>query len=519
MRRRDLSLEHQARKIVGEKMSTSAKSRKLLEISNKIQGAIPKHLAFKWMEWRVFILVLVFSDLILYNLAFRFAYWVRYESNWPITKFWIQPAIDYSKLNLLTIPVLFTIFLLVGLYNRRNLLGGTREYSLVFTATTVTMFVNISVGFLFPDNLALARGWVLLTWLSSFLFISTGRFLLRRVVYRLRYEGLFQKSAIIVGSNTEASLVAHQLLNAKSSGLKLIGYIHCDDYPSDIQESIACLGRLGDLHEVIRKNQNTVIVLINSAISRDELLKIFQKYGNSKDVEMRMSTGLYEIITTGVQVKEDGMVPLLTINNVRLTGADQILKFILDYSIAIPALVMLFPFFLFIALLIKLDSSGPVIYRRRVMGVNGKQFDAYKFRTMRTDGDQILLAHPELMEEYKNCYKIKDDPRVTKLGNFLRKTSIDEFPQFFNILKNEMSLVGPRMICPEELEKYNQWGINLLTVKPGLTGLWQVRGRSDVSYEERVQFDMFYIRNWTIWLDLQIILQTIPTVFFRHGAY
>jgi lipopolysaccharide/colanic/teichoic acid biosynthesis glycosyltransferase len=213
------------------------------------------------------------------------------------------------------------------------------------------------------------------------------------------------------------------------------------------------------------------------------------------------------------------MVPMVVINKVRLTGSDQILKSILDYCLAIPASIMFIPFFLVIAILIKLDSRGSVIYRRRVMGVNGKQFDAYKFRTMRTDGDQILSDHPELREEYKNSFKIKDDPRITRLGKFLRKTSIDELPQIFNVLKNEMSLVGPRMICPDELEKYNQWDINLLTVKPGLSGLWQVRGRSDVSYEERVRFDMFYIRNWTIWMDLQIILQTIPTVLFRRGAY
>ena len=288
---------------------------------------------------------------------------------------------------------------------------------------------------------------------------------------------------------------------------------------SDIQENFSCLGHLEDLHDVIRKHRITVIILISSALSRDQVLEIFRKYGNSKDIDLRMSTGLYEIITTGLQVKEDGMVPLVVINNVRLKGTDQVLKTILDYCLAIPAAIVFFPFFLLIALLIKLDSSGPVIYLRRVMGVNGKQFDAFKFRTMRTDGDEILAAHPELMEEYKNCFKIKDDPRVTKLGKFLRKTSIDELPQIFNVLKNEMSLVGPRMICPDELEKYNQWDINLLTVKPGLTGLWQVRGRSDVSYEERVRFDMFYIRNWTIWMDLQIILQTIPTVIFRRGAY
>jgi len=490
-----------------------------MKISSDQHGAIPKRIAWKWLEAPVLIISLILSDLIFYDLAFRFAYWIRYESNWPITKYWIQPAIDYSDLSLLTIPVLFAIFAMVGLYNRSNLFGGTREYSLVFTATTLATFVNICVGFLFPDDLILARGWVILTWLLSFLTISFGRFLIRRAVYQLRHKGFFQNPALIIGSNTEASLVADQLINAKSGGLKLIGFIPCGNYVSNIQENLSSLGDLQDLQDVVRKNHINVIILISSALSRDQVVSIFQKYGNSKGIDLRMSTGLYEIITTGVHVKEDGMVPLLAIDNVRLKGTDQVLKSILDYSLTIPAAILIFPLFLIIALLIKLDSKGPVIYLRRVMGVNGKQFDAYKFRTMRTDGDQILAAHPELIEEYKNSFKIKDDPRVTRLGKFLRKTSIDELPQIFNVLKNEMSLVGPRMICPDELEKYNQWGMNLLTIKPGITGLWQVRGRSDVSYEERVQFDMFYIRNWTIWMDLQIILQTIPSVIFRRGAY
>jgi exopolysaccharide biosynthesis polyprenyl glycosylphosphotransferase len=505
--------------MAGLKMSERAKSGNLFEISIKQQGGISKRFGYKGLEWRVLFFFLVLSDLILYSLAFRFAFWVRYESYWPITKVWIRPTIDYSELSLLSIPVFLVIFAMTGLYKRNNLLGGTREYSLVFTATTVAMFANICVGFLFPDDLVLARGWVILTWFFSFISISAGRFLIRRVVYRLRYKGLFQTNALVIGSNIEASMVSSQLLSAKSGGLNLIGFVQSDIPVSTIQENLPCLGQIKDLHDVINRHRNSVIILISSALSRDQVLEIFRKYGTSKDIDLRMSTGLYEIITTGLQVKEDGMVPLVAINNVRLTGTDQVLKSILDYCLAIPAAIVLIPFFLLIALLIKLDSHGPVIYHRRVMGINGKQFNAYKFRTMHTNGDQILAAHPELMEEFKNCFKIKDDPRVTRLGKFLRKTSIDELPQIFNVLRNEMSLVGPRMICPDELEKYNQWDINLLTVKPGLTGLWQVRGRSDVSYEDRVRFDMYYIRNWTIWMDLQIILQTIPTVIFRHGAY
>jgi len=153
------------------------------------------------------------------------------------------------------------------------------------------------------------------------------------------------------------------------------------------------------------------------------------------------------------------------------------------------------------------------------LGVNGHQFDAFKFRTMHVNSDEILEANPELMKEYKENFKLKNDPRVTRVGHLLRKTSLDEMLQVFNVLLNQMSLVGPRMICPEELSKYNQWNINLLTVKPGITGLWQVRGRSDVSYAERVKMDMFYIRNWTIWLDLQLLFQTIPAVLSHKGAY
>lgn len=500
-------------------MSASVKPGDYLESVDPEPKKSRRSLAFAWLEWRALIFILILSDLILYMLSFRLAYWVRYQSSWQITQFWFQPAIDYSELSLLTIPVTLGIFLIIGLYSRANLLGGTREYSLVFNATTLGMFVNICIGFLFPNDFEFARGWVIFAWLFSFLSISTGRFLIRRAVYRLRQGGLFQSPALIVGSNTEASLVADQLINTKSGGLRVIGFVRCGHCASSLQENLSCLGHLEDLQEIIKKHRVTVIILISSDLTRDQVLDIFRKYGTSKDIDLRMSTGLYEIITTGLQIKEDGMVPLVAINKVRLTGTDHVLKAILDYCLAILAAIVFIPIYFLIALLIKLDSPGPVIHLRRVMGVNGKQFDAYKFRTMRTDGDKILAAHPELMEEYKRSFKIKDDPRVTKLGKFLRKTSIDELPQIFNVLRNEMSLVGPRMICPEELEKYNQWDINLLTVKPGLTGLWQVRGRSNVSYEERVRFDMFYIRNWTIWLDIQIILQTIPTVLSKRGAF
>jgi lipopolysaccharide/colanic/teichoic acid biosynthesis glycosyltransferase len=218
-------------------------------------------------------------------------------------------------------------------------------------------------------------------------------------------------------------------------------------------------------------------------------------------------------------VSEFAYVPLVTINKARLTGLDEGLKLFLDYCITIPGLILLSPILLLIALIIKLDSPGPVIHRRRVMGMKGKTFDAFKFRSMHVNGDQILEAHPELKAELALNHKIKNDPRITRIGCLLRKSSLDESLQLFNVLRREMSLVGPRMISPDEVVKYSQWDINLLTVRPGITGLWQVSGRSDVSYEERVRLDMYYIRNWTIWLDIQILVQTIPAVLKGRGAY
>ncbi|MCJ7823773.1 MAG: sugar transferase, partial [Anaerolineales bacterium] len=146
-------------------------------------------------------------------------------------------------------------------------------------------------------------------------------------------------------------------------------------------------------------------------------------------------------------------------------------------------------------------------------------FDAFKFRTMDIDGDEILATSPELQEKLAQEHKLQKDPRITRVGRMLRKLSLDELPQLLNVLRGEMSLVGPRMISPEEMQKYDQWGLNLLTLKPGITGLWQVSGRSDVSYQERVRMDMYYIRNWNLWFDIYLLYQTIPAVLKSKGAY
>lgn len=193
-------------------------------------------------------------------------------------------------------------------------------------------------------------------------------------------------------------------------------------------------------------------------------------------------------------------------------------KRVLDISGAIAALALSSPILIVSAVLIKLEDGGPVFYRRRVVGQQG-EFDAFKLRTMRTDADRVLQENPELRAEYEQAFKLKSDPRITKVGAVLRKYSLDELPQLFNVLMGQMSLVGPRMITTPELQKYGERQHILRNVKPGLTGYWQVNGRQQTSYAERVTMDSYYIENWSLLLDLKILLITPIKVLKGEGAY
>jgi exopolysaccharide biosynthesis polyprenyl glycosylphosphotransferase len=473
-------------------------------------------------QWRIYIAVLVIFDLFMTFCAFRLAYWLRFNSNLPFfSEDGFSAAPFYDGVMLGVVPIWLIIFAMMGLYSRQYLLGGVREYSSLFNATTLGMLLIITARFTFPDTLILARGWAFIAWLLTFLMVGIARFTLRRVVYYFRSRGYFRSNALIIGYNEEGRLMAEQFTHSSHSSMNLVGYVSSE--PNQCADCVyPALENLGDLENIrgiVQTHQIARLVLTNSALTREQVLSLYREFGISKSTDLLLSSGLYEMLTTGLYVQEDGSVPLVAINKIRMTGIDQMLKNCMDYILAFIAVVILSPFLALIAILVKLDSPGPIIYRRRVMGVNGRQFDAFKFRTMDTRSEEILRSDPRLMHEYLENFKIKDDPRITRIGKFLRKTSVDELPQLFNVLGGQMSLVGPRMITPEELDKYNQWNYNLLTVKPGITGLWQVRGRSDVLYEERVRMDMYYIRNWTFWLDIQLLVQTIPAVLAKRGAY
>jgi exopolysaccharide biosynthesis polyprenyl glycosylphosphotransferase len=495
-----------------ERSSIAAASKKI----NDANSIISPHL-----QWRLYITGLITSDVVTTFAAFWLAYYLRFE--WFAQPFDQNAVVSFENYRFLlyTLPFLWlAIFAVNGLYVKDNLLGGIREYSKVFTSASEGFFIIVLAGFLAPD-LIIARGWLLITWVFTFLLVAGARFLLRRHMYRLRKRGYFLTPAVIVGANQEGRWLAEQLLGWETSGLHIVGFVDKKEpITSALFHGLPCLGSVEKMGEIIEQYNIGELILASSAFStRDHLLDIFRTYGVSEKVNIRMSSGLYEILTTGLTINEIAYVPLVYVNKVRLAGLNSVLKFILDYVVAIVGLIILAPFLLLIGLCIKISSPGPVLHRRLVMGLNGKQFYALKFRTMVTNGDEVLDQHPELKIELQKSHKLKNDPRITPIGAFLRKYSFDELPQLFNVLKRDMSLVGPRMISPEEAPMYKQFVMNLLTVLPGITGLWQVSGRSDISYEERVRLDMYYVRNWSLWLDFHLLFQTIPAVLRAKGAY
>lgn len=471
---------------------------------------------------RVAQFVMVLCDTGMIAAAFGFAYWLRFHGGITLAP---ETPLDPNKYLLLIsilIPVWLLLFWLMHLYDYHYLLGGISEYTQALNAITIGMMLVIMMSFLFPD-VQIARGWLVMSWLFACLFVCSARFMLRRVAYYLRRHGCFVAPAIIIGANQEAAALAAELRNSQSTGLQLVGFVDVEPVAGESAAAIdglPVIGNLPALPELVHKYGIKEAVIATTALSRSQRIEVLEHLVELPDVEMRLSSGLYEVFTTGMHVTTRGVVPLMTLDRLRLGRWEIALKTLLDYTLILLSLPLLLPVMSLIAYLIKRDSPGPVFHRRRVLGIGGKPFDALKFRTMYVNGEEILANQPELRAELKEKQKLKDDPRVTRLGRWLRRTSLDELPQLINVVAGQMSLVGPRMISPEEAEKYGSMQHNLLTVKPGLTGLWQVSGRSDLSYAERVNLDMHYIRTYSIWLDMQILfVQTLPSVLAKRGAY
>lgn len=487
-------------------------------------GVAPRIFPSQRVCKRIYQGVLLFADATTLLLAFAAAYWLRFHAGLSLSTDVVPVVNSYVRLAWVLIPIWLALFALLRLYDFQYLLGGTSEYARAINGCTSGMMLVVGASFVDPSFI-ISRAWLVMAWLISCILICCTRLFLRRLAYTLRGLGYFVTPAVIVGTNSEAMSLAAQLRESMSSGMAIVGFVS-EGYTESLDRGanslngIPVVGTLESLPEVIARHNVEEVIIATTALTREQRLETALKLTNMPQITMSLSSGLYELFTTGMQVQAKNSVPLMSLNRMRLDPIEMTFKTLLDYTLVLCAAPTLFFIFLVIGILIKLDSPGPIFYRRRVLGIGGKEFDAFKFRTMAINGDEILTKHPEKLAELQATHKLKDDPRVTRMGHLLRRTSLDELPQIINVLLGQMSLVGPRMIHPDEGAMYGQLKSNLLTVKPGLTGLWQVSGRSDISYAERVQIDMQYIRNYNIWLDLQILFfQTLPAVFGKRGAY
>lgn len=430
-----------------------------------------------------------------------------------------QPArkVDYTLITLAATPVLIILFWLYGLYEPRQVLGPINEFKQVFHGVIAGVVLIVLADSLF--ELEIARSWIFLALASGLVVVGGERLIVRKFLHFLRRRGSDATRTIVLGANQEARTVTKTLKREAWLGYKIVGFV--DDAAPKGQEVIdghQVLGPTTELLDIIEKKKVGLVLVAASAFDAPQLNRMFWELQNV-DVDLQITSGTIDLLASRMAVQSVAGVPLLF---VRRTGMDRfqlILKRSIDLFGSILGAILLSPMLITIGLWIKKDSKGPMFFKQTRVGRDGELFTVWKFRTMFLDAEEKKAELEHLSEGPGLLFKLKDDPRITKFGGKLRRYSFDELPQLWNVIKGEMSLVGPRPALPSEVEQYDDWIRNRLSVKPGMTGLWQVSGRAETSFTDYVRFDLFYIQNWSLSLDLWILWRTFRAVFSAEGAH
>ena len=461
----------------------------------------------------------IFTDLILINLAFAFAYVVRYRLEWLAETSFHDPYSRYIGQQVLLTVLLAIIYYQHKVWNRRRGEFLIEEISRVGYATATGMAMMMAITF-FIRPLAFSR--LLLVWALVFivLFIGLAR-LIRRLILRIYYKrGVNVDRALIVGSGEAGRSVMRTFLARPDLGYQPIGYLDQGDGENNIGLGrIPHLGNLYQLDQTLRthKNIHSVFIALPGDMHQQvqDLVRICQQYG----VQPQVVPDLFQLSLHHVEFSNMAGIPMLTMRDVALNPFGLFVKRVIDVgvvlAVSVPALILGG----LVALAIRLESPGPVLYRQEWVGKDGRLFCMYKFRSMVVNADDQKEALLQMNEASGPIFKIRNDPRLTRVGRIIRRLSLDELPQLWNILRGDMSLVGPRPPLPEEVQEYQPWHMRRLDVKGGLTGLWQVSGRSDLTFDEQCLLDIYYIENWSLAMDLRLMLQTIPHMLNGRGAY
>lgn len=442
-----------------------------------------------------------------------------------LLSFFIRYMYDRSLLWELYLPLwpmllMFPIaYALTGLYPGVGINPPEELRRITYTSLLVFAVIGAST-FIYRTGADYSRGAFVFAVVLVPISVPLARALTRQLFASKPWWGT---GVVVFGAAQTGADVVRSLMGQPGLGLRPVAML--DDDPSkhgQTIEGIPVLGGLDLAPRVVKEYRVSYAILAMPGVPRGRLLEIFQHYG----VIFRhlvLIPDLFGLGSLWVSARDLGGRLGLEVRQRLLMPGPRWLKRALDLFLIVLAAPLVLLLGVVIALLIRLDSPGPVLYNQERIGCQGRRFRAWKFRSMVQDADQVLQAylheHPELRAEWARDHKLRDDPRITRAGHFLRKTSLDELPQLWNVLRSEMSLVGPRPIVQAEVERYGEQFALYLRVTPGLTGLWQVSGRNDTTYQERVSLDAYYVRNWSVWLDLYIIARTVWAVTFSRGAY
>ena len=481
--------------------------------------------------------VLVVTDLLLALTAFVLAFYLREGKDvFQAGSFWWTGSFaPYAAL--LPIVVITRLLTLANydLYKLRGEFSLVDEGLRIFKATAVGSLLIVAAAFLYRGgfeyrSFSYSRGVFVADFLLAFLGFGAVRLLLRSAQTLVRKRGLNLIPTLVVGCGPEAELFIREISERPQLGYRVIGVVEnlTGEAASPVFAGVPVIGGLEDLGEAIRESNADEVIITDPAVPGDVLFEVMMQVGR-QGVEFRISPSLFNVLPRKTEIDQIGALPMISLFRSPLSSAARVAKRMSDILIAASASLVLFPVSLLVAILIKLDSRGPVLYRQERVGMDGRIFLFYKFRTMKVNADDSLhreayrkniagLAEANDGDRHRPIYgKLREDPRITRVGRVIRRISLDEVPQLLNVLRGEMSIVGPRPPIPYEVESYDLWHRKRLDMKPGLTGLWQVSGRNRLPFEEMVKLDLFYIENWSLLFDLKIILRTVLAIVRGDG--
>lgn len=452
------------------------------------------------------IVLLIALDAALLCLSWFCAYWLRFS-----IPFYFPKLINPFRVYLLFTPVMVFIWISVcfffGLYRRIGRMSLVMEFNSVFKAFLLGLLVSMSLAFLLKD-LNLGRSVIIFMGGLSLATLTMSRVIVRNVERGLWRRGLLTAKAIVVGAGESGIRTVQKLQDSREVGYEVVGFIDKDEKKhGKIVGGLPVLGGEKDIDTVIAAYDIGDVFFAIPNISHHKIFDIISSC-QRKRTSFHIITDVFDVISDGTPIDMIGSFPVVDLKGEGVWIGYDAIKRVMDIFIALSAIVLTFPLWFCAVLWIKIDSRGPVFFSQSRVGKDGRPFDILKFRTMYAE-----------TEAYARSPKSSTDSRITRSGRLLRKFSLDELPQLINVITGDMSIVGPRPEMPFIVARYKEWEKKRLSVRPGITGLWQVIGRKDLPLEENIQYDFLYIKNRSLVMDISIIMRTLPALLSRKGAY